>query len=122
MGWVKHYKRKDSGAKNILKRKEKRERFSRIFSNSEKTMKIPRDKYFILPDGSQLTDLYDLAVCLENIDDQVLRHHVNEEKNDFANWVRDVFKKEDLADALMQAKDKNELHVAVLKHLAFEKR
>lgn len=63
-------------------------------------MNIPPEKQFHFRDGTSIGSLDQLKEKLEGISYQEFYHHVNDEKNDFANWVRYVLRDEDLADDL----------------------
>lgn len=54
---------------------------------------------FVL-NGTTLTNLYELIDALETMNDETFRHHVNAVKNDFAQWVQDVFSEHGLAHEL----------------------
>jgi hypothetical protein len=60
----------------------------------------PPDKVFWLANGGTLKNLSELVSSLESMDDGTFGYHVNQDKNDFANWLREVFKKQKLADDL----------------------
>jgi small-conductance mechanosensitive channel len=72
---------------------------------------------FKLADGRVIRNLNELSESLENMDDNVFRHHVNDEKNDLSNWARDVLADEKLAENLTAAKDRNIAKVVVLKRI-----
>ena len=82
---------------------------------------ISPEQYFVLCNGENLKSIHDLAKHIETLDDDVYNHHVNAEKNDFANWVSGVFEQHDLAETLRASESKQESHIALLKHLAFKK-
>ncbi len=65
-------------------------------------------KYFWLRSGRGLRSLRELANVLPSIGEEEWRYHVNEEKNDFANWIRDVFGQHRLAEALRRATSKSD--------------
>ena len=71
---------------------------------------------FVLSDGKQLRSLVHLIDELENMPDDVFNHHVNEFKNDFSSWIRNVFKDEILADELQLVNDRIETQRTLLKH------
>jgi hypothetical protein len=77
---------------------------------------VPDFKDFVTLDGTKLKNISDLAEKLEYMDDHVYKHHANEKKNDFSQWIGDVMDDEELAEALVN-KDQQEAHVAVLKHM-----
>ncbi len=80
----------------------------------------PHDKRFVLRDGRVLKNLVELSHALEHMSDDVFNHHVNASKNDFRNWVRDVFSQKALAAELEKAKTRSDLQLAVLKHIVKE--
>ena len=86
----------------------------------KKIGEAPKDKRFVLKDGRVLKDLVELAHAHEHMSDDVFNHHVNNYKNDFRNWVRDVFSQKELAAELEKAKTRSELQLAVLKHIVKE--
>lgn len=75
-----------------------------------------KDKAFVLSDGGELRSLVHLIDALENMSDGVFSHHVNEERNDFSTWLKDVFKEEIIADELQLINDRLETQRALLKH------
>ncbi len=67
---------------------------------------------FKVHDGSTISSIAGLQKALIHMDDIAFAHHVNENKNDFASWVKDVFKDEALAN--QAAKRKTKLSIASL--------
>lgn len=76
--------------------------------------KAPAQHVFILHDGSQLKDLFDLAQALEDIQEHVFRHHVNDDRHDFANWVQNVLDEHSLADEMREARKHPESHERII--------
>lgn len=66
--------------------------------------KIEPEKYFWACDGQILKNLKELAKSLEGMSNEVFGHHANKLKNDFADWVRDIFGDRKLATELKRAK------------------
>ncbi len=62
--------------------------------------------------GSTIRSIAELQKTLIHMDDTAFAHHVNEQKNDFSIWIRDVFKDETLANQV--AKRKTKLSIASL--------
>lgn len=60
--------------------------------------------YFWLCSGQILKNFKELAESLEEMSDEIFKYHVNQEKNDFADWVGDVFGEKKLASELKRAK------------------
>jgi len=69
---------------------------------------VPEDKAFWCYGGETFRSLQELAVALEHMSDEAFQHHVTEHKNDFSNWVRDVFGDTTLAKQLSKVTDKNQ--------------
>lgn len=63
-------------------------------------MDIPHEKRFHFRDDASVGSLEELKEKLEGISYPEFYHHVNDEKNDFAEWVRHVLEDEELADNL----------------------
>lgn len=83
---------------------------------------IKPENYFFLHDGRVLKDLFELAEHLEHISDDVFYHHVNDNKNDFSNWIKDVFENKDLADEICLIREPKQVQLIILKHIAKNKR
>ena len=67
------------------------------------------ENYFITKDGQKLRNLSHLHKALLAMSDDVFSHHVNRQKNDFYNWVRDVYKDAALSNAILNCRTKQEL-------------
>ncbi len=67
------------------------------------------DHFFKLKNGQTVRNLTDLTKALQEISDEEFRFHVNNYKNDFAQWVRHIFKDEKLANYLEPIKTKQEM-------------
>ena len=65
---------------------------------------VKPEECFVLKNGRILKNLYELTNSLTSIDAETFRHHVNDEKNDFANWIRYVYNDEELAEHVARAK------------------
>src|SRR3989344_10566 len=61
---------------------------------------------FMTKDGAQIKNLRELENKVANMSDEVFMHHVNEGRNDFHNWVNDIYGDQTLATMLMNAKTK----------------
>ena len=115
MTWAKHYKKKKSGAKHIVKRITRRKEVAERnnVEQDRKTYDIAPEKYFRLCNGSEIKSIEELAKMMDRINDSDFSYHVNEEKNDFARWIQDVFGKTDLAKSLSSSKDKKEVQITL---------
>lgn len=67
---------------------------------------VSGDKRFFCHDGCIASNLQELANCLSHMSEQRYNHHVTAEKNDFSNWVRDVFGDTRLANELARSRNR----------------
>lgn len=77
------------------------------------------DKSFFCRDGCVAKNLHQLADCLSQISEESFRHHVNEAKNDFVSWVRDVLGDDKLAKELAQVTEHKEAAKIVRERIAW---
>ena len=75
------------------------------------------EKWFKLADGRILKTLDDLIDTLGKMDDSVFHSHVNDERNDFATWVYDVFGEKELSRKMSKCLFKQEMVIVVRNHL-----
>ncbi len=75
------------------------------------------DHVFHLKSGSTIKNLYELANELATMDEEVFRHHVNDEKNDFHNWILHIVRDEHLASVFGEIKDRRLMLAAVEKRI-----
>ena len=62
------------------------------------------EQCFWVNNGPIIKNLSEMTNALACMKDEIFSHHVNEEKNDFGNWVRDVLKDEELANDIAKVK------------------
>ena len=77
---------------------------------SDKYAEYPSDssKYFYVADGMHLKSINDLESYLWVMSDDTFAFHT-QKKNEFAEWVRDVFDMKDLAREMKRATTREEL-------------
>ncbi len=82
-------------------------------------MNINQEHYFVLNDGRKIKSLEELTVILKNIKKDLFEYHVNDQKNDFANWIRYVFKTPKLAELISDYKygERAKIITAIKKYL-----
>jgi hypothetical protein len=68
---------------------------------------VSEEKAFWCYGGEVFKNLKELASALERMSEEAFQHHVTEHKNDFSNWVRDVFGDTTLASQLRKATTKS---------------
>jgi hypothetical protein len=66
------------------------------------------DNSLKLSNGKTVHDLEQLPMVIKYSDDEVFYSHVTNEKNDFANWIRDVIGDGELADRLLSIRTKED--------------
>jgi len=70
---------------------------------------IPQEKWFYFASGKKASSIEELRSVLEAMDEAEFRHYVNNEKNDFANWVEGVFKEKRLAQNMREVSEREGL-------------
>jgi hypothetical protein len=63
--------------------------------------------YFYLNDGRVLKSASELMHSLNSMSNDVFVHHVNAERNDFSNWIRDIYGNKELALSIKKCKTKD---------------
>ncbi|MBN1377548.1 hypothetical protein JW949_04435 [Candidatus Woesearchaeota archaeon] len=106
-------KKKKKTSKTKGKKKTKATKKSSILNKE-----ISPEKYFILNSGKAIATVRELVEELQIMNDELFRHHVNDERNDFANWIQDVFEDKKLAKKLREIKDREKTRTAIYKHIA----
>ena len=64
------------------------------------------EQCFWVNNGPILKNIEELANALPEMNNETFHHHVNSEKNDFSNWIRDVIGDQKLANDLLSSKNK----------------
>jgi hypothetical protein len=82
---------------------------------------VKEDVYFYVVNGAVVGSLKTLLKELRRMDTNTFRHHVNDERNDFHNWIKHLFGDEKLANALLEASDCEGTITALEKRLKMEK-
>ena len=68
-------------------------------------------------DGRILQNLEDLHMAFGSMDEEVFLHHVNKEKNDFADWVEHILDDLDCSIELRKSKELAKAHKILQSHL-----
>ena len=79
---------------------------------------IKPEEYFYLKNGRVLKNLYEFTNSLASMDDETFKHHVNKERNDFAEWIRHVLKDEGLANQISRLKNRGSILKKINKRLS----
>ncbi|MBD3204483.1 hypothetical protein GF327_09405 [Candidatus Woesearchaeota archaeon] len=111
-------KKKTRSRKKTKTKKIKAKKKSSKKKNSSKKLKNAKpDNYFILVTGALLKNLKELAHSFDTMNKWVFDHHVNEQRNDFSTWIRDILKEEDLAEEIRYIRDMKEMQVLIYKYI-----
>jgi len=76
-------------------------------------IRAPSGSEFHLVDGRNVADLKELADLLDDTTPSVWNHHVTPDRNDFANWVRDVFQEVDLSKRIRESTSTHHAQVVI---------
>ena len=68
---------------------------------------VKPEQSFWVHNGPVVRNLHEFEKAIEHMNDEIFRHHVYNSRNDFANWVRDIIKDEELADDMLKVKSKD---------------
>lgn len=80
-------------------------------------VEITPDRYFVTCDGRRIRDCEELADILHQINDDIFKFHVTNEKNDFSTWIHDVFNDEDIAESIRKIHDRTAMRAELYKKL-----
>ncbi len=72
-------------------------------------MDVNPEHYFWVCDGNVLRNIRDLQGYFPKMKKPVFDHHVNCERNDFANWISDIILDTKLAKDISKVKEKKTL-------------
>ncbi len=106
-------KKNSKKASSSLQRNIKRPAKLRKPSQLKSWLDTPHHQQFWVNDGSILNNLKQLPDALQNMDKSTFLHHVNEHKNDFANWVEHVYQENELANKLRSLKSNKGMAKAI---------
>ena len=67
------------------------------------------EQCFWVNNGSIIKNLSEMSDALAGMKDEIFSHHVNKEKNDFGNWVRDVIKDDELANDIASVRSREKI-------------
>lgn len=101
-------------------RNRKEKKVGKVIKENNLLQDCPPDKAFWTTEGVILRNAHELANYLETARDSSFRYHVNEDnnKNDFADWLRDVFSDSRLADELEGVTDLQKYIAIIKKHIS----
>ena len=78
-------------------------------------MSVSADKAFFVINGKALHSIKELEDALAGMPPEIFYYHVTNEKNDFANWIRDIFDEKKLAHEMRRATTPEEMRDIISK-------
>ena len=69
----------------------------------------PSEYAFRIYKGEKILSLRQLRDALETMEDPVFAHHVNEQRNDFATWIKDILGYSELSDKMRSLKGRYDI-------------
>lgn len=115
------HKNSDDFEKISKKDEKKEDKFSKkIVMKKDFFKNVEKDKAFLTINNKNLTNFIDLINFIDTSDNTIFSNHVNEDKNDFYNWIKDCFYQKELADKIKDIKDKKLIKNMIIEH--FKKR
>ncbi|GEM_PF-944785 len=78
---------------------------------------VNENEYFRVNDGTILKNLNDLLESLKTMPSEIFHSHVTEDRNDFANWVRNSVGDRVLADRLEGTKKQDQMYRLVQRRI-----
>lgn len=79
---------------------------------------VPESQHFYFVNGERVKNVKELAEIMDRLEQEVFDYHVNAQKNDFYNWVKDVFNDLELAEKILGVTGPKHLQFTIYKHVA----
>lgn len=70
---------------------------------------VPKDKSFYFCNGKSARSLVEFLNILESLTTEEFKHHVNKERHDFANWIRNAVGNKKIADHIEKTENKEKM-------------
>lgn len=91
-----------------------------LLEDAEKILSDVRpEQCFWIHNGPIVRNLHELEKGIEHMDNETFIYHVNNGRNDFANWVRDILKDNELADDMQKSMSKSKLSKKMRNRITF---
>ncbi len=75
------------------------------------------DDSFFCRDGREISSLSQLALALDEMHDDTFRHHVTDDRNDFAAWISHSLSNPQLAERVSDIQDRRQAGLELMKFL-----
>lgn len=80
--------------------------------------RIPQEKKFVLCNGKFIANIKDLADVLGRLEDGTFAHHVNNERNDFSEWIKHIHQDHALAQKIQDIRERKKMQMTIYQHIA----
>ena len=80
-------------------------------------VEVTPDRQFVLCDGRKIRSGKELADILQLMNDDMFKYHVTDNKNDFSNWINDVFGEPELAKKLRTVRNRLETSIELYRYM-----
>lgn len=70
---------------------------------------VEASKAFWVCDGQVLMNLVDLTHALKEMSEDVYKSHANKDKNDFADWIKDVMGEKKFSENIRKSRNKESM-------------
>jgi hypothetical protein len=78
---------------------------------------VSPENCFWASNGAIIKNLQELENAIGYMGDDTFRNHVNESKNDFGTWVKEVVADEELASQMSQTTDRTRTQLLIVKRV-----
>lgn len=78
---------------------------------------VHEDFHFIDHEGKPIKNVHELLKYIASLDQETFKIYVNEEKNDFYNWIKHIIKDDKLADNIQHIKNKNDVTKEIMNRI-----
>ncbi|MGV8172012.1 MAG: hypothetical protein ACP5OA_04940, partial [Candidatus Woesearchaeota archaeon] len=89
---------------------------ARMFTQNTLEKRTNHEQAFVLNNNERLYSIRELLNTLPYMSEPTFNHHTAHGRNDFANWIGDVFKYYDIAEEIRNAKSREEMITILKKH------
>ena len=79
---------------------------------------VQNEKSLWINNGPVVHNLYEFVGAIRSINDDTFRYHVNETKDDFGLWIKEVITDSNLAEEISKIKDKEKFARAIEKRIS----
>jgi len=78
---------------------------------------VKKAETFWLNNGRSIKNVVELGRELQNMNEEMFKHHVNDDTNDFANWIHSCIKDEKLATLVRTTKTQKRMLSIIERHI-----